>query len=188
MKLHQAFPSNFLKSEDIGDTEMVLTITGVENEELGQGQEKETKPVISFKETDKKLVVNKTNFIAIAGVLGSDESDDWSGKQIGLITMQVQFGGKMTMGIRVSLKKPAAKFSKPLFAKPATKPAAAKVSPIHALCVKSAITEPILMEFLVASIDGVEQGMTIDTLPPSAAEIVVNQWDEFAARIKEVVG
>lgn len=186
MKRTDAFPSNFLKSDDIGDKEVMVTISGIEME-LMPGDEKE-KPVLSFKETEKKLVCNITNWDIIEKVTGKDDTDQWIGEKITLVTMQVQKkGGGMTMGIRVSLKKPAPAFSKPLFTKPATKPAAAKLSPIHELCVKSNITEPVLMEFLT-SIDLAEQGMTIDTLPAEAAATVVNQWDEFAAKIKEVVG
>jgi len=182
MRRTDAFPSNFLKSEDIGDKEMTLTIAKAEMEDLGQGSDKESKLVLSFKETEKKLVCNVTNWDAIEKVTGKPDSDDWVGHKITLITMQVQFGGKMTMGIRVSLKKPAATFSKPIF-----KTAGTPASPLKVLCKSSGITEPVLMEFL-QSIDLAEPNMTIDTLLPETVQTVITQWDEFCAKIKEVVG
>jgi len=83
---------------------MVLTITEVEIKEVGQGKDAETKPVISFKEVEKALVANKTNCNTIAKLTGSDDTDDWVGHKIRLVTMEVQFKDELVNAIRVSGK------------------------------------------------------------------------------------
>lgn len=117
MKLSQAFPSNFLKAEDLGGKSVTLTIQSVEMEEIGQGREKENKLVIQFAKTDKKLVCNVTNARTIEKLYG-DDTDSWVGQRITIAPREVEFQGEMRWAIRVSLTKPAA-------AAPITKPAAA---------------------------------------------------------------
>ena len=104
--LNQLYPSRFLKAEDLDGKDTSYTIQGLELEEVGQDQEE--KPILYFTEIDKGLVVNKTNFKAIAGIHGAD-SDDWPGKKITLYPTEVEFSGKTALGIRVRLPKPAAK-------------------------------------------------------------------------------
>ena len=82
----------------------MLTISEVEIKELGQGKDKETKPVVSFRELEKGLVCNKTNCNTIHKLTGSDDTDDWVGHKIKLITLEVDFQGTMTNAIRVSTK------------------------------------------------------------------------------------
>lgn len=115
MKLSEAFPSKYLKADDIEQLgEPVLTIKSVEMESLGQGNDKETKPLIMFRELEKGMIANKTNCTTITKVLGSDDTDDWIGKKIILKAMEVQsVNGDMVMGIRVSIKKPSAAPAKP---------------------------------------------------------------------------
>lgn len=114
-KLSELFPSNYLKADEIPEEGMVVTITGCEVVELGQGKDKESKPVLSFKGLDKGLVCNKTNCNTIHKLTGSDDTDDWIGHQIKLITLEVDFQGTMTNSIRVS--------SKPVKAAPKKAPA-----------------------------------------------------------------
>lgn len=110
-KLSEVFKSDYLKADDIPEEGIVLTITGCEIVELGQGKDKESKPVLTFKELEKGLVCNKTNCNTIHKLTGSDDTDDWVGNKIRLITLEVDFQGTMTNAIRVSSKpvKPAAK-------------------------------------------------------------------------------
>lgn len=111
------FPSRFLKAEadfDEGETKTV-TIARWEQEELGKGQNKETKPILYFKEIDKGLVLNKTNAAIIADNLGVPTLEEWVGKPITLFTMEVDSFGDIVRAIRV---KPKVK------AKPATTPKA----------------------------------------------------------------
>jgi len=107
MKLSQAFPSNFLKADDLNGQTVTVTISSVEVEELGQGKDKERRLVISFKGKEKKFVCNKTNASTIEGLYG-DETDNWIGQRITIAPREVEFQGKMVWAIRVSLQKPGA--------------------------------------------------------------------------------
>jgi hypothetical protein len=83
----------------------VYTIRGVKMESVGQGQDAEDKPVVYFRETQKGLALNKTNANAIAQLYGPD-TDRWTGKAVTLYPTEVEFQGKMTLAIRVRLRKP----------------------------------------------------------------------------------
>ena len=118
MKLNEAFPSNFLKADDLNGKQCTMTIESAEVEEIGQGNEKASKLVLAFRGAEKKLVCNVTNAKTIAKVLGTDETDDWIGQRITLVPREVEFQGETVWAIRVSLTKPVS--AKP--AKPAPSP------------------------------------------------------------------
>jgi hypothetical protein len=105
MNIAKAFPSNFVKASDF-DEDTTYTIKGVTIETVGQGKDAEDKPVVSFRETDKTFILNKTNSNTIAGLYGN-ETDQWVGKQIVLYPTEVEYQGKMTLSIRVRMKKPS---------------------------------------------------------------------------------
>lgn len=106
MKLSEAFPSNFLKADDLGGKNITVEIEDVTFEEIGQGRDKENKIIVSFKGKDKKLIANKTNCNTIAKITGSDDTSDWPGHRIILTSREVDFQGTPTLAIRVSLNKP----------------------------------------------------------------------------------
>ena len=62
MKVNEAFPSKFLKADDLQDRTVKLTIDRVEMDEVGDGR----KPIAYFKDAKKGLVLNVTNARAIA--------------------------------------------------------------------------------------------------------------------------
>lgn len=99
------FPSRFMKAGDIGEADLIVTITGLEVEELGQDKQK--KPVLFFQETDKGMVLNKTNADTIRGMYGNN-IPGWNGKKIALYTTEVTFAGKTSLGIRVRVRPPQA--------------------------------------------------------------------------------
>lgn len=103
-KLSTVFPSAYLKADEIPEEGMVLTISEVEIKELGQGADKQVKPVITFEEVEKQLVCNKTNCNTLVKLTGSDDTDDWAGHKVRLIAMEVQFGGDLVNSIRISSK------------------------------------------------------------------------------------
>ena len=105
------FPSRFLKSSDIGDTDMILTISKVEVEDLGFGDDKKSKPVVYFWENDKVLVLNKTNGETISQLYGKEISE-WPDKKIALFTTEVSFQGKPMLGIRIRLQPPKVEVEK----------------------------------------------------------------------------
>jgi hypothetical protein len=114
-KLSEIFKSDYLKADEIPDEGMVVTITDVEVKELGQGKDKEVKPVLSFAEVEKQLVCNKTNCNTLVKLTGSDDTDNWTGVKIKLVSMEVQFKDELVNAIRIS--------SKPVKAAPKKAPA-----------------------------------------------------------------
>lgn len=63
--------SGYISLEETKDTgPVVLTITAAQLEVVGQGDKAEQKPVLSFKETKKKLVLNKTRCSQLAELVG----------------------------------------------------------------------------------------------------------------------
>jgi hypothetical protein len=97
MRTSDVFPSRFVKAADIGDKEVVVTIDRVEMEDVGDDH----KPVAYFKGTEKGLVLNRTNWDRISLAAGTDDSDEWPGVRIMLITEPVTYGGKTSPAIRV---------------------------------------------------------------------------------------
>lgn len=122
MKLTEAFPSNFLKADDLQGRDVLVTISDVQMEELGQGQDKDTKLVLSFKGKNKKLVCNKTNAKTIAKLYG-DDTDEWLGKTIILGPREVEFQGEQVWAIRVSLRDPNKPGQPPVKTAPSPAPA-----------------------------------------------------------------
>jgi hypothetical protein len=112
MRIGDAFPSRYLKASDIpldqdgNSTTLVLTIKDVRVETLGQGPDADQKPVLYFRETDKGLVVNKTNAKTLTELFKTDDTDEWIGKRVGLFVMEVQFQSDLVPSIRVKKKAP----------------------------------------------------------------------------------
>lgn len=106
MKVSQAYPSRWLKAEDIGERRKVrCTIKEVVMETISD----EDKMVAYFNGKSKGLMVNKTNAGRLAAAYG-DETDDWRGKEIYLYVERVQFQGRMVPGIRVDVPRVEATF------------------------------------------------------------------------------
>lgn len=99
------FPSKWLAAADLDDSDLVVTIRGCTQEEVTPT---ESKWVLWFEETEKAMVLNKTNSKMIAQLLLSDDTDDWIGKQIVLFPTQVDFQGDQVDAIRVRKKLPKA--------------------------------------------------------------------------------
>jgi hypothetical protein len=108
MRIDSAFASDYLKAADLDGKQVVYTITSVKVEEIGQ--ERDQRPVVYFEETEKGLVLNKTNSRTISDEYGL-ETDDWAGRRIALYEKMVEFSGKEVPAIRVKVAKakPAAR-------------------------------------------------------------------------------
>lgn len=104
-KLSEVFTGGFLKAEDLKGKAVKVTISEVEVKQFDDGK----KVLIHFEGKDKALVANKTNCSIIEEVLGSDDTDDWIGKQVTLITKKVEFKGDLVPAIRVKLEDAPAK-------------------------------------------------------------------------------
>lgn len=103
-RIHEMVDSKFLKKEDAGDG-ILVTIKGVEKRDVGTESEPEQKWVLLLAE-QKPLVLNSTNLALLEKALGSDNSDDWIGRQVVLFNDEnVSFGGKLTGGVRVDVNR-----------------------------------------------------------------------------------
>ncbi len=108
MKAGSMIPSKFMKKEDV-DPAILVTIKSFQQANVAMDdQPEEIKWTMTFRETKhdgtplKPLVLNSTNIQLIAKALGTDETDEWIGKQIVLFNdPNVSFAGKIMGGIRV---------------------------------------------------------------------------------------
>jgi hypothetical protein len=105
MKLADAFPSNFLKAEDLQGKSVVVVINEIEFDTIGKDSKEGKKLILSFKGKDKKMVCNKTNAKTLEKLYG-DDTDDWIGRPIKLVSREVEFQGDVVWALRVSLEKP----------------------------------------------------------------------------------
>jgi hypothetical protein len=108
MKLNALFPSRFFRADDLDGEDLTVTIRSLE---ICADFEIE-KPVLHFEESEKGLVLNKTNAQTIAAVLGS-ETDAWIGQQVVLYVAQVPFQNRIVPSIRVRIAKRKAASKKP---------------------------------------------------------------------------
>jgi hypothetical protein len=100
----QLFGGRYIKADDMPEEEdLPLTIAGYAFEPVGP--EKEMKLVLSFKESEKTLVLNTTNARTIANLYGKD-FEEWAGRRIALYATEVDFAGKTVMAVRVRIRAP----------------------------------------------------------------------------------
>jgi hypothetical protein len=106
MKSTDIFTSKYLKSADVKAKPLIMMISYVDYEAVGEDKKK--KPVL-YPENGKPIVLNRTNFEAIEDVLG--DSDEWPGHKVRVFCAPTQYQGKRVDGIRVEaiVSKPAAK-------------------------------------------------------------------------------
>lgn len=97
MKGSAVFPGKYLRADDLGGKEPVVTISHIKVETLGE----DSKPVIYFEGKERGLVLNKTNWSALVDVTGEEDSDDWEGKRVKLVVRKVEFQGKRVPAIRI---------------------------------------------------------------------------------------
>jgi len=87
--------SQFLTKEDV-EPPVKVTIKSYKEQNVEmEGEPERKKWTLFFKELDKPLVLNMTNGQRIEVITGSDNFDDWIGKEITLYNdKSVSFGGK----------------------------------------------------------------------------------------------
>lgn len=88
----------YLKCDDLGGRRVLVTIERMEAQKI----EDEEKPVLYFVGKNKGLVLNRTNADSIIEITGTDETDEWEGKQIVLHPDKTKFGGKTVDCIRIA--------------------------------------------------------------------------------------
>lgn len=114
MNIDQAFPSKYLKSEDVPKPVMV-EITGCE---MGEVEEGKSKPILFFQPSGHfpnheipSIALNVTNANLLKSAYGPD-TDKWAGQKVGLwVDHNVQFQGKTVSGLRVKVFTPEPTFA-----------------------------------------------------------------------------
>src|SRR5215831_2162711 len=79
MRTRDLYPSKFLQSADAKAKQIVATISSLEVELVGQGQDQKKKPVLRL-EGQKPMVLNRTNCETLEDAFG--DSNDWPGHKI----------------------------------------------------------------------------------------------------------
>lgn len=98
MLISSAFPSKYLKAEDLQGRNVTVVIDRVEMDEVGK--DKDIKPIVYFQGKEKGVVLNKTNSNAIAAAFG-DDTDNWTGAEVVLFEVMTDFEGKTVAAIRI---------------------------------------------------------------------------------------
>jgi hypothetical protein len=80
----ELYPGRFIKAAELLGKKITLTISDVDIEELqGDDGAKKVKAIVSFKNTEKKLVACKTNGLCVKEMFGK-EIANWIGKRVTL--------------------------------------------------------------------------------------------------------
>lgn len=104
MDISTVYDGDNLKAADLNGHEPTVTIENVQVKEFEKDGKTSRKLILSFEGKKKKLVCNATNARRIAHFYGN-ETNGWLKKEITLYTEMVDFGGKLTEGIRVKVMK-----------------------------------------------------------------------------------
>jgi hypothetical protein len=112
VRAEDAFPSKFLRSADVKIRPLVVIVSHVEMQLVGQGPDQVRKPVLIFEDEAKPMVLNRTNFEILEGVLG--DSDNWSGHRVKISCGPTKFQGKTVDGLRVAAARTAVKPPEPV--------------------------------------------------------------------------
>jgi len=94
--------SKYLKQADVPDP-VIVTLTKIGRINIAkEGDPPEEKWAARFREFDKPMLLNSTNIKLLEKACGSDDSDDWIGKEVILYTDDsVSFGGQVVGGLRI---------------------------------------------------------------------------------------
>lgn len=98
--------SKYLTTKDV-EPPVLVTILRYEGINVArEGAEPDDRYVLHFKELPKPMVLNVTNGMLLKQITGSDNFDDWIGKQVILYNDEsVMFAGEFTGGIRIRASK-----------------------------------------------------------------------------------
>lgn len=95
------YPTDYIAAHDLRGKDVTKTIKSVVIEELRlTGGGKEKKPVLTFSDSKKRLVMNKTNAKTIASLYGND-TNGWVGKKIALYPTTTMFGRNTVDCVRI---------------------------------------------------------------------------------------
>ncbi len=98
-KAEDFYKSTYLKAGDFPEDADPI-VDRVEGELVGQ--EKELKPVLYLRGVERGIVLNRTNFDALAHGYG-DDTDGWRSKPVIVTVKAVQYQGKTVDAIRLEV-------------------------------------------------------------------------------------
>jgi hypothetical protein len=117
MNINQISQSRFLKKEDFPKPVLVTIEADVYIDTIPgfDGEPDKEKAVVKFVEYEKPMTLNTTNAQLIAMALGSDETEEWIGKQIVVYNdPTVAMKGKLVGGLRVRASKAPQQLPRPV--------------------------------------------------------------------------
>lgn len=102
MKLETIYPKKYAAGEDLAGKPATLTITTVRMESMhpGPGAPATDKPVLYFQRATKGVILTRVLWQQIATILGSDETDTWTGQRVQLYPEAMTVAGKPRVAIR----------------------------------------------------------------------------------------
>jgi hypothetical protein len=104
MHVDLMFPSRYLRAVDFEGKPVALTITEVLRDKVQTTNgTKAEKYIIRFRETDKELILNKTNAKAVAKALQEPKAINWPGEKIVLKPAKCEAFGEIVDCIRVEV-------------------------------------------------------------------------------------
>lgn len=103
--VHDLKNSKYLTQHDV-EPPVVVTFQAYKEENVAkEGERPDPKYIFKFRELEKPLVMNFTNGSIVSSILGTEDFDQWMGKEVVLYRdPTVGFGGKITGGIRIRAK------------------------------------------------------------------------------------
>jgi hypothetical protein len=126
MTRDEVFESKYLKASDLKGKARIVTIVMAQLETLkGLDGKENRKIVLYFRNVQKSLPLNATNFDGVCEATGCPDTEDWPGKQIELYPTKTTMGGKSMDCIRI--RRPSA--SRPAETVPPPEPPAADETP-----------------------------------------------------------
>ena len=119
MNRDEVFPSPYVKAADLKGKPHTVIIESARYETLKGLDGKENKKIVLyFKNAEKALPLNATNFDAVCNATGFPDTEDWPGQRIELYPTRTTMGGKAVDCIRI--RRPSA--SRPAVAAPSPPP------------------------------------------------------------------
>jgi len=92
LSFDELFPGKYIKAGEFKGKDVTLTVASVEREMLSNGAGgEEGAAIVSFKETEKQFVMNKTNAVSLRAMWG-DDSGEWVGHKITLHPVKDESG------------------------------------------------------------------------------------------------
>jgi hypothetical protein len=101
-RVNDMIESKYLKQGDVPDP-VIVTVSKIGKINIAkEGDPPDDKWAVRFKEFNKPMLLNSTNIKLLEKACGSDDTDDWIGKEVVVYTDEsVSFGGQVVGGLRI---------------------------------------------------------------------------------------